>query len=149
MNEETKQHLYYRLIYDYYDGCNRQDVDLLRAVLTEDIEHYTTDMDRVSGIEPLLKFFCDFAPVVKAHWMIDHCLIQGNEAVIEWTMRWHPKGKPELKRGSEWYVFEGDKIKEIRAYYTNPYAENSLPWASLKGFDYGARGYAALDSTHS
>lgn len=149
MQQGHTQHPFYRLIQAYYDGCNRQDAALLRSVLAPDVEHYTTDMERVSGVEPLIAFFCSFAPAVKAHWMIDHCLVQEPEAVIEWTMRWHPtRAGAELKRGAEWYVFEDGRIKEIRAYYTNPHAKPNLARASLKGFDYAARGYSALDSTH-
>ena len=147
MNETIKDHPHFGRIRDYYDGCNRIDVELLKHVLADDVEHYTTDMERVSGADNLIAFFKKFAPAVKAHWMIDHCVIQGDQAVIEWTMRWEPTDKgPELKRGSEWYVFERDKIAEIRAYYTNPYAKPDMRSASLKGFDYSTRGYSSIES---
>lgn len=42
-------------------------------------------------------------------------------------------------------MFEDDRIREIRAYYTNPYAKPDHSRAALKGFDYDARGYTALE----
>nr|WP_300500100.1 hypothetical protein [uncultured Rhodococcus sp.] len=36
------------------------------------------------------------------------------------TMEWTPPSRQaELMRGAEWYIFRGDKIAEIRAYYIN------------------------------
>lgn len=97
----TADHL--DLIEKYYDGCSRADAALLRSVLAPDVEHYTTDMERVDGAEALIEFFLRFAPAVQAVWRVDHCIAQGNEAVIEWTMQWQPTDKgPELKRGAEW-----------------------------------------------
>mgnify|MGYP000216888943 CR=1 FL=1 len=43
-------------------------------------------------------------------------------------------------RGAEWYIFEGGRISEIRAYYASP-ADKGVPVNELVGFDYAGRGY--------
>ena len=142
----TVDHL--EIIRRYYEGCSTADAALLRSVLSENVAHYATDMDAIVGAEPLIAFFLRFAPAVQAVWHVDHGIVQGDEAVIEWTMQWQPTERGVgLKRGAEWYVFDGTKIREIRAYYTNPYAKPDHARAALKGFDYDARGYTTLERT--
>jgi hypothetical protein len=54
---------------------------------------------------------------VQGEWLVDHALAQGNEAVIEWTMRWTPTNqqKPQLVRGAEWYVFREHLIYTLKS----------------------------------
>ena len=72
-------------------------------------------------------------------------MVQEPEAVIEWSMRWVPPqtGEAEILRGSEWYVFEGDRIREIRSYHCNYYL-NAVENRELHDFDYNGRGYRRL-----
>ena len=58
------------------------------------------------------------------------------------SMRWVPPqtGAAEILRGSEWYVFEGERISEIRSYHCNYYL-NAVENRELHGFDYTGRGY--------
>ena len=57
-------------------------------------------------------------------------------------MSWTPltTGIAELLRGCEWYIFEGDKISEIRSYHNNYYLHNEKN-RELWDFDYIGRGY--------
>jgi hypothetical protein len=73
---------------------------------------------------------------------MDHLSIQDDEAVIEWSMSWVPKqtGEAEILRGSEWYVFKGQHICEIRFYHCNYYV-NAVENPQLHDFDYLSRGY--------
>jgi hypothetical protein len=85
-------------------------------------------------------------PRVSGMWVVDRALVQGDEAVIEWTMRWTPEGqsKPQLVRGAEWYVFRGDLIAEIRAYYLNPRLPYMRTDFDLQDFPYEKRAYLTL-----
>jgi len=56
--------------------------------------------------------------------------------------RWTPAatGAPEVLRGSEWYLFEGERISEIRSYHNNFYLQGPGN-RQLHDFDYAGRGY--------
>jgi len=52
-------------------------------------------------------------------WTLDLAMVQGDEAVIDWSMRWPPaagSGEPELLRGTAWYTFRAGTISEIRSH---------------------------------
>ena len=69
-------------------------------------------------------------------------VVQENEAVIEWSMKWQPKQTtmPEILRGAEWYRFRDGKILEIRSYHNNFYLQHPDN-RELRDFDYLSRGY--------
>ena len=73
---------------------------------------------------------------------IYHILIQEPEAVIEWSMPWTPPRdqKRQVLRGTEWYIFENDKIVEIRSYHNNYYLQDPKN-RELWDFPYEERGY--------
>ncbi|HEY2203653.1 MAG TPA: hypothetical protein VGH99_04135 [Pseudonocardia sp.] len=60
-----------------------------------------------------------------ARWVVDHILGGADEAVIEWTMYWTPRGAAVVDgaeavvatRGAEWFTFRVGLISEIRSYY--------------------------------
>ena len=138
-------HAFIDVIQTYYQGCNSQDFTLMMSTFTPDIVHYFVDHSAVAGAEALANYWCRVAPKTQANWQLDHAMVQEPEAVIEWSMRWVPPqtGEAEILRGSEWYVFEGDRIREIRSYHCNYYlnaAENRKP----HDFDYNGRGYRRL-----
>lgn len=143
----TREHAYVHTIKTYYRGCSAPDVELMKSTFTDDVVHYFTHHAPIRGADALATYWAKMQPRIKATWTCDHALVQGDECVIEWTMRWTPPtGVPELMRGAEWYVFRGGKIAEIRAYYINrhlPYAQDSF---ELEGFPYAARAYTPLSS---
>jgi hypothetical protein len=72
-------------------------------------------------------------------WSVDHAIAQGDEAVIEWSCIWTPRGTQSriVLRGTDWYVLRGGRIAEIRAYFI----QNNAGDTGLVAFPYGERGY--------
>jgi len=124
-------HPYIDVIHDYYLGCN-----------TGDVVHYFVDHSKVVGAAAIANYWAKVGPMTQAHWTLDHCVVQEPEAVIEWTMQWTPPqtGESELLRGSEWYLFHGERIREIRSYHCNHYLQDPAN-RELRDFAYAARGY--------
>lgn len=131
------------LIDDYYDACNSADADRLRAKFTDGATHYFTRLPSVHGNDKIADTFATMADKLQATWTVEHCLESGDEAVIEWTMRWTPVGGSEefIDRGTEWYIFEDDLIAEIRAYHHSDEKNRS---GDLLGFDHAGRGHTVL-----
>ena len=94
------------------------------------------------GAEKLANYWCKVGPITQASWHVDHAIVQEPEAVIEWSMPWTPTSeeKSEILRGTEWFVFQDEKISEIRSYHCNFYL-NDRSNNCLHGFDYDGRGY--------
>jgi ketosteroid isomerase-like protein len=129
------------LIGRYYAACDAADRAALRATFCDDVVHYFTHHAPVRGADALAEHWACMQPRIAGHWTVDHGLAQGDEAVIEWTLRWTPPGaSPQLMRGTEWYRLRDGRIAEIRAYYLNPQAPYLRRDFELEGFDYAARG---------
>jgi len=139
-------------ILDYYAACNRGDVAALEACFTEDVVHWFLAPNLapapVSGRSYLANYWRKVQARFDGRWVVDHVLApdDGDEAVIEWTLFWTPPetGVRVATRGAEWYVFEGDLIKEIRAYYRQEHADSGL-----EGFPYAERGFSLHGAEHS
>lgn len=142
MASEANEHPFVRTILTYYRGCNTADFDLMKSTFTPDVVHYFVDHGAVRGADALANYWCKVGPKTAANWALDHVIVQDDEAVIEWSMRWTPlaTGEPELLRGTEWYCFEAGLISEIRSYHNNFYLQ-SPENRQLHDFDYAARGY--------
>jgi hypothetical protein len=127
----------------YYRGCNEPDADLMASTFTEDVVHYYVDHEPVRGREGLAGYWAKVGPRTQAHWTVDHAMVCGDEAVIEWAMRWTPPGlgEQELLRGSEWFVFRGGLIAEVRSYHNNYHLRDPANF-ELRGFPYDQRGYS-------
>ena len=115
----------------------------MRSTFTSDVVHYFTHHEPVRGAEALAHYWVSMQPKIAACWTVDHGIVQGDEAVIEWSMSWTPAGSSDVEmiRGAEWYRFENRLIAEIRAYYLNPRAPYPQMDFELLGFDYDGRGY--------
>lgn len=137
-------HRYIDLINTYYTGCNTANIDLMMSTFADDVVHYFVDHGAVQGARGLANYWSKVGPRTRANWVLDHAVVQDAEAVIEWSMQWVPThtGEPELLRGSEWYVFEAEKIAEIRSYHNNFYLHDKKN-NQLHDFDYELRGYRA------
>ena len=141
-----------RLILDYYDACNQGDVDALASMFTEDVVHYFLAPNlapaAVAGRDHLARYWRKVQSMLEGRWVVDHVLSpdEGDEAVIEWTLFWtSPQtGTRIATRGAEWYVFEGDLIREIRAYYHQEHASSEL-----ESFAYAERGFSLLGAEFS
>jgi hypothetical protein len=137
-----RSHPYIDTIERYYQGCNTGDVRLMMSTFCDEIVHYFVDHRAVRGAAALANYWAKVGPRTQANWKLDHALVEEPEAVIEWSMRWVPDatGKPELLRGSEWYLFDDGRIAEIRSYHNNFYLQHPDN-RQLRDFDYQARGY--------
>ncbi len=135
-------HDHIRTILRYYDGCNTADAELMRSTFSADVVHYYLDHEPVRGRDGLAGYWAKVGPRTRARWSCDHAIVAGDEAVIEWSMRWTPIGTntPELLRGTEWYRFVDGLIAEIRSYHCNHHLQSPDNY-ELRGFDYDARGY--------
>ncbi len=147
MTTRTAGHAYIDQIKKYYQGCNTQDFHLMCSTFTPDVVHYFVDHEPVRGAEALANYWCKVAPRTEANWQLDHALVQEPEAVIEWSMRWTtPNGDVQVLRGTEWYIFEGTQISEIRSYHNNVFLQSPRNRA-LWGFDYAGRSYRVEQHT--
>jgi len=73
-------------------------------------------------------------------WTVDRAMVDGDEAVIEWSMfvTFLDDRPPQRLRGTEWYAFQDGRIAEVRAYYRWIPGE---PISELGGFPYAERAY--------
>ncbi|HEX2171806.1 MAG TPA: nuclear transport factor 2 family protein [Dehalococcoidia bacterium] len=122
----------------YYHGCSTGDRDLMMSTFSEDVVHYFPTHDPVRGAAALAEHWVRVHDRTDAVWTVDHGIWQGDEAVIEWSMRFRDprSGTIGMIRGAEWYVFQEGRIVEIRPYY-HP-GQNVT---ELRGFPYAQRGY--------
>lgn len=139
----NKKHL--ATIRKYYDGCNKADVEKMMSTFTRDVAHYFTGYPPVIGASELAKYWSKFQLGGRTTlWTVDHAISEGNEAVIEWTMKTTAPGStPAVLRGTEWYVFRDGKIAEIRAYYSRVHG---VAVSQLEGYPYADRGYLAKET---
>jgi ketosteroid isomerase-like protein len=138
------------LIARYYDACSRGDAEGVTATVTDDVVHFflapNVGSAPVRGGEHLGRYWRKVHANIAAVWVVDHGIVQGDEAVIEWSMFWRPPGGAErvVTRGAEWFVLRDDAIAEIRSYYRQEAADTEL-----EGFPYAARGYSTHDAVRS
>lgn len=129
----------------YYDGCNEADAKKMMACFTPDAVHYFPPGmydGPFHGAAKIAERWQQAVANFGSYWTIDALVIDERkaESVIEWT---HFKTKQgTVLRGTEWVVFDRHSglIKEIRAYYASPQAQD-LERLELGGFDYAGRGY--------
>lgn len=133
------------LIIDYYDACTAANAERLEAFFTDDVTHYflrpNIGSTPVSGAEHLARYWRKVARMLRARWVVESIIEQGDEAIIEWSMYNQPDGVPEriVTRGTEWYIFDGAKIAEIRSYHRN--LDQS---SELAEFPYPERGFSVI-----
>ena len=143
MTTRTSGHPHLDTIQRYYRGCNTADAGLMASTFADDVVHYFVDHAPVRGAAGLAAWWSKVGPRTRARWHLDHALVEGDEAVIEWTMHWTPPGgeREEVLRGTEWYRFRDGRIAEIRSYHANWHLRDPGNF-ELRGFDYALRGYA-------
>ena len=135
------------LISRYYDGCSTGGVDLMLETLHPDVIHYflapNVGSAPVVGAEHLARYWRKVSERIRATWVVDHIVAgDGDEAVIEWTMYWTPAdgATSVATRGSEWFVFRGGRIVEIRSYYRQQPDRST----ELDAFPYVERAYSTV-----
>jgi ketosteroid isomerase-like protein len=122
----------------YYQVINSGDVDAIADHFTDDAVHYYTRMAPHRGGRVIAERAVWAVTNIEAEWSMYNGIDDGEQAVIEWAMKWrHPEtGELKLDRGTEWFLFRDGKICEVRAYYNRS--------GDLKEFDHAARGHTVL-----
>jgi ketosteroid isomerase-like protein len=121
----------------YYAVLNSGDVDAVAAHFTDDAVHYYTRRAPDRGRE-IAERAVWAVQNMEAEWSMYNGIDDGEQAVIEWAMKWrHPETKElKLDRGTEWFLFRDGKICEVRAYYNRS--------GDLIEFDHAGRGHTVL-----
>ena len=145
-----QKHKFIDTIARYFNGANEADAELMLSCFCDDITAYTTGIPPRVGNHAVVELLTILHPT-RARWTIDHAVVQEPEAVVEWSALWTPPGTSEeaLTRGIDWFVFENDKIKEIREYADFGLSPEPLAVHELLQFPYQHRGYplaTTLDS---
>lgn len=138
-------HPYLETIRRYYEGCNRGDVDLMKSTFAPDVVHYFVNFPPKRGPDELANYWAEFQKHGSAtRWTVDHGIVQGSEAVVEWSMvtTGPDTTGQHVLRGTEWYIFRDGRIAEIRAYY---HFAHGMGRSELAGFPYDSRGYSKPD----
>jgi ketosteroid isomerase-like protein len=121
----------------YYSVLNSGDADAVAAHFTDDAVHYYTRRapDRGREIADRAAWAVNN---IEAEWSMYNGIDDGDQAVIEWAMKYrHPEtGEMKLDRGTEWFRFRDGKICEVRAYYNRS--------GDLIEFDHAGRGHTVL-----
>ena len=144
MTADNTPQFYDALIRRYFEACNAADYHALVDCFTADAVHYfPAGLPEVPwrSADTIARKWIWCVETLGSQWTIERILISHDkpEAMIEWT-HWKTRSGTAL-RGAEWYVFDGDRIQEIRAYYASP-ADQAMAINELVDFDYAARGYA-------
>ena len=144
MNSRAR-HPYVEIVERYFDACNRVDASAIKSTFCDDVVHYFVDHVPVRGSDDLAAYLCKIGPRTEATWWVEHAIAEGSEVAIEWSMRWTPSqtGRPEILRGSEWYLFREHKIAEIRCYSNNYYLHDPGN-RELRGYPYHVKGFRSL-----
>lgn len=128
-------------VLSYFRACDTGNIDDLKRHFTPDIVHYFLPAEHppVRGADHLAAYWSKMHRVYHPKWRIDHIMADEQEAVSEWSCAYtEPRdGKRYVFRGTEWYVFRGQLISEIRAYYKWAPGED----CELNGFPYANRDY--------
>jgi ketosteroid isomerase-like protein len=123
----------------YYEALNTGDADAVARHFTDDAVHYYTRRDPHVGARAIAENAALGVQHLNARWTLEHAVEGDDEVAIEWTMAFdHPRdGRRLLDRGAEFLAFEGDLIREVRAYYDERGGD-------LRGFDHAGRGHTTL-----
>lgn len=108
------EHPHLAAIRRYYQGCSTGDADLMLSTFTEDVVHFFPTNPPVRGAPELAQHWQKVRGRVEAVWTVDNGLADGEQAVVEWTMRYRSPqtGQMTLVRGAEWYIFRDGLIAE-------------------------------------
>ena len=145
-----QRHKFIDVIARYFNGANAGDAELMLSCFCDDITAYTTGIPPRVGNHAVVELLIDLHPT-RARWTIDQAVVQEPEAVVEWSALWTPPGASVevLTRGVDWFVFENEKIKEIREYADFGLSPEAPSVHELLQFPYQSRGYpleTTLDS---
>jgi len=143
-NELTHESMEQRMR-EYFDACNRGDVEAVASHFTDDAVHYFPPgmyEGPFVGGRTIGEKWAQAVEELGSVWTVDEILTdpETGRATMEWTHFKTEEGT--VLRGDEWYEFDPETglISEIRAYYATPQSVD-LDRHELGGFDYERREY--------
>ena len=103
----------------YYAACGSGDPARVAAHFTDDAVHWFTRLPPLRGASAIGEHTTHAVEHLGARWELEHGIEREDEAVVEWAMHWtDPRsGDARVTRGTEWFAFAGERIREVRAYY--------------------------------
>ncbi|MQA87089.1 MAG: hypothetical protein GEV03_21290 [Streptosporangiales bacterium] len=122
------------IVRGYFEACNRGDPEGIARHFLDDAVVYDTNHEPIRGAAAIGAFWAKVrADWHGARWHVDTLVEGRDDAAIEWTMIGTLRGGPATVRGSEHYRFHGDRIAEIRQYWT---LDRTNPSTGLVGYPY-------------
>ncbi len=143
-------HPFIETVERYFKGCNTADTGLMMSTFKDDVRAYWFGIPKIVGSQNLAAFWAELHEATGARWTVDHGLAYENEAVVEWSMLGTPPERTaeDLWRGTDWFIFEGGLIQEIRQYHPVHDLQPGQD-VDLMGFSYLDRDYPTKESFDS
>ncbi|WP_153505134.1 nuclear transport factor 2 family protein [Cumulibacter manganitolerans] len=118
----------------FYAAAGDADESVLAEVLHPDVRHFLIAPDPgdepVVGAAPLIESIAGAARALGARWSVDHLLVAGGTACVEWSMT-TDEAEHGAQRGCEWVELDGARIDEFRSY-----AQTGIAGTELDGYPY-------------
>jgi ketosteroid isomerase-like protein len=122
------------LVHRYFDRCTNGTPEELAELFTEDAVVYDRNVRPVRGADEIETWWSRIRQRWQgARWSVDTSVEEGDAVAVEWTMKGRTDGTPFTVRGSDHYAFRGDRISEVRQYWT---FDPRDPGSELIGFPY-------------
>ena len=103
----------------FYAAASEADRGALARVLRDDVRHYliapNPGDDPTHDAQAVIESLTGAVDAIGASWRVDHLLIAGQTACVEWSMGAIDPGFGPC-RGCEWIEIDGDRIAEFRVY---------------------------------
>ena len=127
----------------YYEALNTGDAGRVAGHFTHDATHFYTRLGPHEGAHTIGEHTQWAVEHIEGRWTIEDAIEDNERVVIEWTMTWRDRssGERRLDRGTEWFEFEDNRIREVRAYH---HGGSKNPSGDLLGFDHAGRGHTTL-----
>ena len=122
------------VVRSYFAACTGGSPDEIAAHFTPDAVVYDTNHPPVVSAEAIGAFWERIRTKWSgAAWHVDAVVDDGHRVAIEWTMTGTTEAGPFAVRGSEHYELTGDRISQIRQYWT---FDPARPGSQLIGYPY-------------
>jgi iron complex transport system ATP-binding protein len=122
------------VVRSYFAACTSGSADDIAAHFTPDAVIYDTNHPPVVSASVIGAFWERIrAKWSGAVWHVDAAVEDGHRVAIEWTMTGRTEAGPFAIRGSEHYELAGDRISQIRQYWT---FDPARPGSQLVGYPY-------------
>lgn len=121
-------------VHDYFERCSTADAQGIAAAFVDDAVVFDTNVRPVRGAARIGDWWVRIREQWGgARWYVDTTVEQGDHVAVEWTMVGVADGRDFTVRGSDHYDFDGDRIAQIRQYWT---FDRDAPGSELRDFPY-------------